>query len=243
MSSKTIDIIVLEEEQPQRVLLSEVTLNLLPERFNFLMKGKIRHTFWPKMRTIHTCTSLTQNYLSGINNIYKTFIEIVTGTDYEDKINYDLITSIPFAYATPKAYQKIKPIPLKEKETDKEVVPVGHFEAKNGIVLSLENNITPESIIGSIIHEHGHYLHYSLWKEEYQKCDVTMRELMAIFVQEKYYPIGAYKEKTPHHRAQELLHRLENKESYARSDSASQWNFLLQFMNHQELNEHIDKLL
>ncbi|MEK6939555.1 MAG: hypothetical protein AABX31_02400, partial [Nanoarchaeota archaeon] len=164
----------------------------------------------------------------------------------EDKASLEIITQHPYVYASPDAYNVIKPPVKKEKEDDQEMNPVAHLSwgegIERGIFVSLRDHYDYQYILSSNIHEHGHYLHYILNQDHYKQCDSTLREAMAIFMEMKCgLPVNyVYDEpgkETPHHRAQQILEQLGPVEFYSYMNNKDQWEFLTSFKTHQALQE------
>lgn len=242
MGTKSIDLIVLNKEKTKRIFLAEFTLDQLPERFSVLRKGDLKQHFWSGDGRWHTRTSLAQIYLAGIVATHNLFQKILKGTLPEKEINYEFVAAPSFAYSCPEAYAKVRPSFPKEKAEDIETISIGHVHEKKGIYLSLEQNLTADNLTGSITHEHGHYLHRKLWPEKYQQSDITIIEMMAIYVQEKCNYAREYIPNTPHHRAFKLLRQLEEINIYQQMPVPAQWNFLLHFTKHEELQNLVDVL-
>lgn len=242
MSTKSIDIIIIEEEQVKRKPLAEFTLDKLPKKCSILRKGDLKQHFWSGDGKYHTRTSLVQTYLDGVIEVHKLFNKILKGTGHQGACSYEFVTSIPFAYSCPEAYAKIRPTFPKEKADDVETISIGHFTEER-IYLSLEHNLTSDNLAGSITHEHGHYLHNKLWPDKHNQADPTMKELMAIFVQEKCNYPREYTPNTPHHRALELLKKVEATNMYQQMTVQNQWDFLLGFTQHASLQEFVNDVM
>jgi len=242
MSAKTLDFIILEGEQEKRLPLVKISLHDLPKRAQYKKLISLTPEFLLEQGVEHTIQSLVQNYIKGIVKVHNLFTRIVKETANENRVNYQTITEVGFVYATHGAYSKINTLYPKEKESDADIIPAGHFDNDKEIILSLENNLTEKYLQENIIHEHGHYLHKFLHPEKYENCDPTLKEVMSIFVQERCNYKREYVKKTPHYRAQQILHQLENKNNFKRATARAQWNFLVQFTNHQELSDYTNKL-
>lgn len=237
MGTKTIDIIVLEEEQAKRIRLAEFTLDELPYKSainRFLSEEELQ-----KLRINYgadTSKTLLQLYLEPLVKVQQLFSDIFKDTPQEEKASYENIAAVPFAFASVEAYNKIKPFIQKEKDSDAEIDSVGHFNGSE-IIISLREN--HKHIHGNIAHEHGHHMHWTLHPKQYHGCDPTLRELIAIFVQEKCGYSRSYAENTMHHRALQLLHELQETERYRRMPASEQWKFLNDFSRHETLRNYI----
>lgn len=252
MNTKTIDLIVLEGEQNKRIPFIEFTLDQLPTKSTYISPTPEKAELLKGAGDQYTVQSLIKTYLDGIARIYYLFKKITTGTDLEKRITFEHITARPFAYALPGAYQKVKPIVPKEKEQDAEVIPGAHLSWGEGIFSSLNQYSSLDYLLGSNVHEHTHHMHYLLYPDQYTASDATMIETMAIFTEMKcncpinylppdYDPTSGTGD-TPHYRAERLLRQLEIDEKYSKMDLAAQWNYLINFIKHEELSKHINSL-
>ena len=244
MVVKSIDFLVLQEGKVSRLELAGVDLDDPSKISYYLNPEALDEKLWTGVAKQYDVHSLSENYLETIRRVQKLYRKINPG--YSKKEVLELITEHPFVYAAPKAYQLVKPVFPKEKNDDAEIHPIAHIsweqDLRRGIFISLEDHFNRDTIIGSSIHEHGHYLHFRLAAEKYKACDSTLKELMAIFVQRKCDYDKNYGEKTPHHRALQLLQQLEQTKYYSSLNSKDQWNFLIDFKTHTELQEKIESL-
>ena len=247
MSTKTIDLLVLQKGALERIQLAEIELDNLSElsyQPNILALNQEK--FWAGISKKYEFNSLIQNYAEGIKKLQKVVAEITHKTPNTAKASLEEITQHPFVYASPAAYQLVKPKIKKEKKDDQEINPVAHISwgegTEHGIFVSLVDHYSYQNILSSNIHEHGHYFHFILNSEQYNGCDSTLRETMAIFMEKKCgLPVNyVYHEpgkETPHHRAQQLLSALEQTEFYSDMDNRDQWEYLTSFRTHQALQE------
>ncbi|GEM_PF-5811458 len=250
MNTKTIDLLVLNQDQESRIPLATFSLEELPKKASF--KSPMEASLLSNMGEQFTVRALVEAYLNSSLKIYNLFRKAVNTIDLYEKVTFENIMARPFAYAQLEAYEKMRPIIPKEKESDADVFPIAHLCWKEGIFVALFQQQSMEHLLGSNLHEQSHHMHYLLYPEHYNHSDVTIIETMAIFAEMKckmpvnylpqdYNPETKVKE-TPHYRAQELLQRLESKPSYAAASLQSQWNFLLQYNRHEALSERIEKL-
>jgi len=250
VNTKTIDLIVLNQDQETRVPLATFSLKDLPKRASF--KSPTETNLLSNLSEQFTVRALVKAYLDSSVRIYNLFKKAVNKIDLYEKVTFENIMARPFAYAQPEAYEKIRPIIPKEKESDADIFPIAHLCWKEGIFVSLFQEQSLEYLLGSNLHEQAHGMHYLLYPDHYTSSDATIIETMAIFAEMKckipvnYIPQDHNPEtkinETSHSRAQQLLQRLESKPSYASASLPSQWNFLLQYNKHEALSEGIDKL-
>ena len=251
MNTKTIDLIILEQDQAMRYSLATASLQELPKRIKFEAPHEKYLLFG--LTEQFTARALVEAYIKSSAKIYSFFKKVVNSTELSEKITFENIMARPMAYARPDAYEKIRPVFPKEKETDADVSSIAHLCWEEGIFVGLFPGQSAEHLLGSNLHEQVHHMHHFLYPKQYEKSDMTMIETMAIFGEMKckipvnYLPQDHDPEtkinETQHYRAQELLQRLESKPSYASASLQSQWNFLLQFDSHEALREHIDQKL
>ncbi|MDP3698243.1 MAG: hypothetical protein Q8R47_01515 [Nanoarchaeota archaeon] len=231
MVLKPIELLVLQKGALERIKLAEIDLyDHDPELSYHFNPVAMNDKFWTGISEKYEVTKLLQNYVKGVRKLQQLVAELVQGTEHEDKASLETITQHPFVYASPAAYELVKPRLKKEKEDDVEINPVAHISweegIEHGIFVSLGDHYGSQHLLSSNIHEHGHYLHFILNSEHYNNCDSTLRETMAIFMEMKCgmsinYLAAEPGKETPHHRAQELLSLLESKKSYAPANVAS----------------------
>ncbi len=251
MATKTIDLVVLENEQESRTPILKITWSESFKKANFRKLAPVEELLsgagWQ-----YTARSLSRSYVMGIDRIHTLFKTITDGTDLQNLVTYEYITARPFAYVRREAYEKIKPVIPLEKEKDTKVNPVAHLCWNKGIFISLNQHRRWNNLVGLNVHEHGHHMHYLLHPKHYASCDPTMIELMAIFtmincdIEVNYQPAGydprTNTGETTHYRAERLLRQLDKKKEYSYLTKADQWVFFLDFHEHQELQEYIDEM-
>ena len=250
MTKKIIDLIVLENDQEKRIPFLQFSWYESPKKTNvkrLATPGVLSGLGWQ-----YTYWSLSRNYLNGIIKVHDLFKTIVEDTDQQDYVTYENITARPFAYAMPEAYEKIKPVISKEKDNDTQVNTAAHICWEKGIFVSLSRKRTLNDMLGLNVHEHGHHMHYLLRPRQYVSCDATMIELMAIFTmvncnlpvnyRPANYNPNTKTGETPHYRAEKLLDQLYRKQEYFYLNTAEQWDFLIDFHEHQKLQEYINQM-
>ncbi len=173
---------------------------------------------------------LAFHYLRSQHKVHRIFRKILEGNeDLKKEYPYLLesylhLATVPFAYATTDAYEKIRHRYPKEKETDVEIKATAHYDEHRGIFVSLNPN---DNLQSTIAHEYGHYLHHTLTPDQYRESSPTMKEVMAIFIEGKCGYHTNYATDLPHYRAEQLLKKLENTKTYGKEMSISdKWNFL-----------------
>lgn len=243
MITKNIDLIVLEEEKVIRKKLASITPeSLVAGTYSYRLNSKLweQKSSQPEKNDLEP-NALVLHYVSGINKVHNTFRKILRNNQTEKakfpmlKDSYLHLASFPFAYVTAEAYERIRHTYAKEKETDKEIIAVAHCDQVKGIFVSLGNE---NSLEGTIAHEYGHYLHHTLLPESYKKSSATMKEVIAVFVEEKCGYHTDYVPDGPHYRAEQLLKKLEKKSTFGKNMTlAGQWNFLGSFSHHEYLDE------
>ncbi|MBI4147160.1 hypothetical protein HY494_00745 [Candidatus Woesearchaeota archaeon] len=143
--------------------------------------------------------------------------------NYSSLGSYANILRVPFAYVHPTAQ--------KELFADD---AIGRYDVKEGVSVLLAPQPKPV-IKGTIIHELGHHMHYSLHPKEYVSCDETIREIMAILVEEEIDPDYIYRSGSSHGKAKELLRELNQFDFYHDMSLAEKWLYLSKFKNHSVL--------
>lgn len=247
MNLKAIELLVLQKGALERIKLVDIDLEDQDSELTYHFNPESLHEkFWTGISEQYEVNNLLFNYVYGVRRLHRVVTEIVKGTGQEDKASLKVITKHPYVYASPEAYDIIKPKCEKEKSGDLDLSPVAHLSWKEGIeygiFVSLMDHYSYQNILSSNIHEHGHYLHFILNSGHYNECDSTLKEAMAIFMERKcglntnYMFLEPGKE-TPHHRAQQLLQQLEKIEFYSYMGNKEQWEFLAQFKTHQALQE------
>ena len=247
---KQIELIVLQEGKPQRMKLAQVYFSLSSEKPYYLNPPALTSEVWEGISEAYSPRILIDNYLEGVQKTQRLFAEILKDSPQEEKANLETIASHPFVYASPEAYEKVKPKFKKEKEGDGEINSIAHISwnkgIKKGIFILLGQNYSFETLLASNIHEHGHYMHQLLQPEKYLECDFTMIEARAIFVEIKCgirvkSASGDSKEETPHIRAKKMLRQLWKNKLYQSMNVAEQWKFLSNFTSHEVLQECLNE--
>ena len=142
---------------------------------------------------------------------------------YSSLSSYIDILRAPFAYVLPAAE--------KEMPVDK---AVGCYDLDKGIFVLLAPQ--PKRVIkGTIIHEFSHHLHYTLHSKEYFSSDKTIKEVMAIMVEEEIDPNYEYRSGSVHEKAKELLRELNTLDYYQDMGLAERWLYLSEYTNHSVL--------
>jgi len=252
MTLKPIELLVLQKGELERIQLAEIDLDNFTELSYHFNPVATHQKYWTEINEKYEFNTLIQNYAEGVRKLQQIVREIVQGTNDAGKANLRRITRHPFVYASPPAYQLIKPKIEKEKESDIDILPIAHISwaegIEYGVFVSLTDDYSYQNILSSNIHEHGHYLHHILNSKHYKDCDSTMRETMAIFMEMKCgLPVNYTQpepgKETPHHRAQQLLLALEKTELYSGMNTKAQWEFLTEIQAHQSLQELIEDVL
>ena len=253
MILKPIELLTLQKGAPERITLAEIDLEDHESELTYCFNPEAMHEkYWAEISEQYEVNNLLRNYVEGIRKLQQLVTKIVQGTENEDKASLEVITQHPYVYASPDAYNMIKPKIKKEKEADQETNPVAHLSwgegREQGIFVSLRDHYDYQDILSSNIHEHGHYLHYILHPAKYNGCDDTLREVMAIFMEMKCglstnYIFSEPGKETSHHRAQQILQQLEKTEFYSSLDKKEQWEILVDFQTHSALQEFAEELL
>ena len=185
-----------------------------------------------------TPSVLTDMYMKSIYKIHRRFLDAFSHTLNSEKL-FETLLRAEFMYASPKAYGLIKPVIKKEKEEDQELIPVAHYNNKYEIIISLPENAALDTIKGYGIHEFGHYLHQVYDPQNYKNSDASIKETLAILVQEEEGIDYHYLSNTPHGRAQELL-RKANENKFKGKTFAERWRLLTRFQKLEDLEDYID---
>jgi len=241
VSAKSIELLVLENENLVRMKLAEIMLSDQPRISSFNPRA-LEHWVWKGISERYEVKTLVQNYIHAILKTQRIFAKIVKDTTYQRKAELETITRHPFIYASPAAYQKVRPQIKKEKKGDDEIKSVAHLSWQEGIFVMLGHNYTYQTILGSNIHEHAHFMHYTLYPQFYNYYDSTMKECLAIFVEEKCNIKDIYEGRNPHARGQQILKELNKHDFYRRKTIADQWNFLTEYEDHRDLKRIIRSL-
>ena len=252
MVVKTLELLLLQQGAPERIKLVEINLENPADPVCCYNHEALREEYWVGISKGYDLGMLATNYIEGISRFQQVVAEIVNGTANQDQASMENCIAHPFVYASPAAYQVIKPKFEKEKEHDHEPDSIAHISWEEGdaygIFVSLIDNCNNDNLISSNIHEHGHYIHLNLDQEHYRACDTTMKEVMAIFMEMKCglsinYVYSEPGKESPHHRAQKLLFNLEKAEFYTGMNTQTQWKFLTCFHAHQNLQELTEAVL
>ncbi|MEK6905446.1 MAG: hypothetical protein AABX24_03510 [Nanoarchaeota archaeon] len=162
------------------------------------------------------CVEWMKRFSDDIN-----YIEPIS--NYSSLSSYFNILRAPFAYVHPAAQ--------KELFADG---AIGHYDVNEGVSVLLAPQ--PKPVIKStIIHEFSHHLHSTLHPKEHVSSDETIREVMAILVEEKIDPDYNYSSDSHHGKAKELLRELNTLDYYQNMSLAERWLFLSEFTNHSVL--------
>lgn len=230
MVVKNIDLIVLEEEKISKIPLAAIYTADLPER-TYLINPQIYAQ--EPFNQYHHPNFLIHTYFNSLEDTKRLFQQILKDDLDMHKTYCQHLIELPFAYATPEAYEK-------ENAPTKSIAYYGGRD--EGIIISLAQ--ISEKMRDTAVHEFGHFMHEILSPGRYEKCDGVMKELMAIFVEEKADYQDTYEEQHPdHYKAQKLLHQLNEIYDYKTMDTAAQWNFLVGFMSHENLDEYVTDTL
>jgi len=185
-----------------------------------------------------TPPALARAYIEMIYGIHERFLDVFKDELSSEEL-FETLLKTEFVYASPMAYQRIKPVIPKEKDDDQEFNYVAHYSSKGGIFVSLLENATLEVIKGNAIHEFGHRLHQLYFPRNYDYSDVTIKEMLAILLEEEEGINDSYLSKTPHGRAKELLRRA-NEGKLKGKTFAERWKLLASFLKHEDLESYID---
>ena len=236
MAVQKLELIILQQNKPHTIDLAEIHLNDLPKQTYFISPGALDQTKLEEMSTNYTPLKLVQSYLDSIQRITNLLHHLLP-VPVSDKRLHKILSEVPFSFVSNKAYEKIKPCFEKEKADDAEIISCAYYDHVNGIYVSIKEE---ENIMqGAIIHEHGHYLHDKLYSKAYQECDATMKEIIAIFVQEECGFPRDYRENTPHYRAKDLLQRCRQHAHMKTFSPASFWDLIMRFKHHENLDKYI----
>ena len=174
--------------------------------------------------------------LEWLLNVYARSVELMkrfsddinyleSNPKYSSLSSYINILRVPFAY--------VHPIAQEELFADSTIGRYG-VGVNEGVSVLLAPQ--PKRVIkGTIIHEFSHHLHYSLHPKEYVSCDETIREIMAILVEEKIDPDYKYRSGSSHGKAKELLRELNTLDYYQDMCLAERWLYLSEFTKHSVL--------
>ncbi len=238
MNTKELYLLIIEEEKPLKKPFIEIVTDILPPDSYITKPNAHNLAFWKQQEQPHTPHSLASSYLKKVKDVSNLFHDIFKGHWSYENICKTLLEA-PVTYACPEAYKKIRPVYKKENEEDAEFEPVAHFDVKEGIIISLEQKES-SYLECTIAHEFGHYLHHRWYPERFTNSDPTMKEIVAIFVQEQLDHRKTYREKTLHSRAQQILTQTRQNRLYQSMTTAEQWNFLVYFTFHGALRGYLE---
>ena len=183
--------------------------------------------------------ALANVYVEVIQELHQYFKGVV-GHKWSPGILLQLLLRAKFTYASPAAYQRINIVTRKEKEDDQEINnPVALYNGNSEIIVSLPEDDTLENIKKYSIHESGHYLHHVSAPESYIDCDETMKETLAILLEEEGGINSSFISNTPHGRANELL-RKAYETKFRGNTFAEEWKILTEFRKHQDFEDYLD---
>lgn len=209
-------------------------MSAMPIKSNW---GKYR----PQINKQYTPFALANHYGETIKMLHRYFQDIVRHKWDPENLLYKLLLA-KFTYASPKAYQLIKPVIPKEKKDDQEVNPIAHYDNKYGIYVSLPDDKTLKDIKILNLHEFGHLMHQVDAPENYIDSDPTIKEALAILLQEEE-GIREYQfMDTPHGRAQQLL-RKAGETKFRGKTFAEEWKLLTRFQKYEDFDDYLDDKL
>ncbi|MEK6899599.1 MAG: hypothetical protein AABX05_00600 [Nanoarchaeota archaeon] len=236
MTTKNLDLIVLEDGRPKRLTIADISLEHLPDRkydyYQEIYKRYLR-------RQEHDIIKLTDTYIDALVNASE-FYQQVADLVVEPSQAFNITCLVPVAYATEKAYKKIQPKFPKEKLQDYKINAAAHFDGSE-IIVSLSKDRSLSQLKSNIIHELGHYFHKLLKPKQYLTCDQTMMEVIAIFTQQRYDSPLVYRKNTPHHRAAEILGLFRQQQNDCNINVKKHWDFLTSFTKHEVLEAKLKK--
>ncbi len=166
--------------------------------------------------------------IKGVKNFYESIKENSLNKSLKNNLprcSYDELLGVPFAYVLPAARDEM---PVSDA--------AACYDARRGIFI-LTTSSSQSGIAGSIIHEYGHYLHHTLHPAVYYLSDETIKEVMAILIEEKIDPCYVYRSESPHGQAKTLLRKLEQFDFYNEMDLAQKWLYLSIFTDSSELED------
>lgn len=191
---------------------------------------------------LYTPRVLALAYNETLKSIHKLFQKTVKHK-WDWKILLETLLKAEFVYASSKAYQLVKPVIPKEKEADQEVIPIAHYNSGYKIMISLpEQGGTVERIQNYGIHEFAHYMHHVDAPEHYTASDATMKEALAILVEEEEGINHSYAVNIPHGRAKELLKKA-NENKFKEKAFKERWGILTNFQKHEDFEDYLDDKL
>lgn len=195
-----------------------------------------------EINEFYTPRVLAYAYMMTLKSVHSLFQKTVSHK-WDWKILLETLLKAEFVYASSKAYSLVKPVIPKEKEEDQEVIPIAHYNSGYKIMISLpEQGGTLEKIENYGIHEFAHYMNHVDAPEHYIASDATMKEALAILVEEEEGINDSYIGDTPHGRAKKLLKKA-NENKFKGKAFREKWKVLTEFKKHEDFEDYIDDKL
>lgn len=188
----------------------------------------------------YTPAALAILYMETLQKIHNLFQKKMSHK-WDWKTLLQALLKAEFVYASPKAYQLIRPVIPKEKEDDQEINPIAHYNNYE-IIVSLPEHANLETIKAYNFHELGHYFHHIDAPENYASSDATIKEAAALLVEKEQGINNSYASHTPHGRANELLKKA-NENKFKGKPFIEKWKILTEFYNHQDFEDYLNEKL
>ena len=193
--------------------------------------------YQPQINERYTPHVLAEQYVETIKTLHHYFKDVVNHKWTSEDLLQKLLLA-RFSYASPTAYKLKKPVLPKEKEDDQEINLIAHYDGKYRIYISLPEDGTLEYIKRFSTHELGHLMHHIDAPENYCASDATIKEVLAMLVEEERMTQLIYNKDTQHERAQQLL-RKANRKKLKGKTFAEKWDILTRFKKQEDLEDYI----
>lgn len=221
-----VQLLVLEEDVLKEVPLFDVTL--LP-KLDFRVHNDVYLKFWNWDETpMYGPYSMAREFLTDVHNVNRHFACVVADRE-ESFLETLLATKVTFAGR--RSYLRKR----KEEGLPLDGQSAGTFYEQDGFLVSLQRSL--DHVSSTIVHEFGHALDDLLNPVNYKQRTPTMREVMAIFVEETV-GINEYYLTKPHRHAKEILRCLAHTR-FSLLDFPEQWEFLNGITDEKDLPARI----
>lgn len=234
MDSKEVSLWVMENNQPVQKPLVKIVQE--SEKRYHVYKTLSDAKEWASLNLAYRPYQLIESYFVASRKIEKLFQQVVE-KHHPDISLRQKIEEAKISFYDPEAFS------CRCREDNIPEHSMAYYKPEGGLLVLLGENNSLKEVHRTIIHEFGHFIDHTLNPYRWEHTDREMRELIAIFVQEKLEEFGLYEEKyKEHYKAQKILRRLQQT-NFSNRTFIQQWEFLRWIHNHQAIEFLIDNLV
>lgn len=230
MIKKDISLLVMENDTVVRKPLAEINFDTL----DYTINAETYDQYWnenkEKIWASFEPEELIKKYLQSTKKIYTLFKPLFS-VDTTFSLN-DKIRSVGITFAGWEAYNK-----LRSGHQDVSYSVSLYHKCKKGEIFQRIAYRSLDKIGDDSIHEFGHAMDHLLNPVNLDRRTLIMKEVMAIFVEEKL-GIDACYAKPPHRTAKDILWCLAHTR-FSFLNFAEQWNFLNGILDHEDISRAI----